>query len=264
MTSVCFPLTGRSVGAALGDDSEDEAVDVERCHFQRKQRRKPRGRSQEAGAEPPIIRGLWVQEIDWLRSADREMTPPTDIIPPPPQFTDEVSCSCTDADDTSSYDQQADSDSESDPELDSESVHTHDSETDSYTVDDSQVAGGCGAALTFDLMNVSGFNSYTRAQRDSDSAGCVQSLPGTADSTHSASTVHTPECVCGCDDASDRDAVWALRGRVMCLPKSCLSPLSRDLIRQTLDDWKRSETLNEGLIFHHVRHLQLVSLWTLV
>ncbi|CAL8303409.1 unnamed protein product [Lota lota] len=70
----------------------------------RKPRRKPWRRCSLVGnhQEPPIIQGLWVQEIDWLRprprhdpatsATDPAMTPslPCSIIPPPPQFTDWV------------------------------------------------------------------------------------------------------------------------------------------------------------------------------
>lgn len=41
-----------------------------------------------------------MQEIDWLRSADNETTPPADIIPPPPQFTDWIVHTCSHADDS--------------------------------------------------------------------------------------------------------------------------------------------------------------------
>ncbi|CAL8284505.1 unnamed protein product [Merluccius merluccius] len=73
--------------------------------LRRKPRRKPWRRHGRAGnnQEPPIIQGLWVQEIDWLRQRpqhdppttsadDPAMTPslPCGIIPPPPQFTDRV------------------------------------------------------------------------------------------------------------------------------------------------------------------------------
>ncbi|XP_028286870.1 MAP3K epsilon protein kinase 1 isoform X2 [Parambassis ranga] len=117
--------------AALMSDTEDEeSTKAPQYHLQRKQRRKTRPRQiQEEGEEPPIIRGLWVQEIDWLKSADREVTLLADIIPPPPEFTDTHACSNADScrsmctDDTSSSDDRGDSDS--DCSLDCESIHTH-------------------------------------------------------------------------------------------------------------------------------------------
>ncbi|KAM9716162.1 uncharacterized protein map3k14b [Menidia menidia] len=39
-----------------------------------------RGGGWRGGGEAPVIRGLWVQEVDWLRTSS--------IIPPPPQFLD--------------------------------------------------------------------------------------------------------------------------------------------------------------------------------
>ncbi|KAG7277602.1 hypothetical protein CRUP_013920 [Coryphaenoides rupestris] len=74
--------------------------------FSRKHRRRPWRQHDRAGnnnQEPPIIQGLWVQEIDWLQPRhhqdpatsaviDHVKTPllPCSIIPPPPQFTDGV------------------------------------------------------------------------------------------------------------------------------------------------------------------------------
>ncbi|XP_039991834.1 uncharacterized protein LOC120794657 [Xiphias gladius] len=160
--------------SALTSDTEDEDFDgaakLPNHHLRRKQRRKTRtSQGQEGGGEPPIIRGLWVQEIDWLESADREATSSAEIIPPPPQFTDSVSCSCShgdlssyicdegrccadvcdcvrgleevslsedrcgsvDSDDTSSTDDRGSSDSDCGLEQDSESICTHESDSDS-------------------------------------------------------------------------------------------------------------------------------------
>ncbi|KAM9336951.1 mitogen-activated protein kinase kinase kinase 14 [Symphorus nematophorus] len=262
--------------AALMSDTEDEDFDVVHHHLQRKQRRKAGRQSQEGGEEPPIIRGLWVQEIDWLKSAEREMTSSAEIIPPPPQFTDSVSkpcscgdlqfCSCTDVcecvtgledqdrsgdtEDTSSTEDRGGSDS------DSESIRTHESESDSScgAEDDIQVPDHFGGEarmsnLTFDLMHVSGFNSSSHAEWDSDSTGCVQSMLGISDSSYTPSTEDTPQCGFGFDDMSDTEAVLdILRGRVIQMPKLSVST---DLIKQTLNDWKSSKPLNEGLIFHH-------------
>ncbi|XP_056152682.1 mitogen-activated protein kinase kinase kinase 14 [Lampris incognitus] len=59
-------------------------------HLRRKQRRKTLAarQRQDEDEEPPIIQGLWVQEIDWLRSVDK------DIIPPPSQFNDWIMDAC--------------------------------------------------------------------------------------------------------------------------------------------------------------------------
>ncbi len=285
-------------------DTEDEDLDEVLNRFQRKHRRKPRRQIQEGGEEAPIIRGLWVQEIDWLKSTDRELTSSTEIIPPPPQFTDSAShpcscgelqscvcdgCSCAhvcecvtaleamsqsededrsvDLDDTSSTDDRG-SDSDGDLEQDSESICTHEIGSDSSCGDEDNIRAhgslGAGARvsnLTFDLMHVSGFHSSSHAEWDSDSTGCGQSLLGISDATHSCSTVNTPQHAFGFDDLSDPNRVWdVLRGRVAQMPKQSVSPLFKDLIKQTLNDWKSSKSLNEGLIFHHVRHLHPVNM----
>ncbi|KAG8008829.1 Mitogen-activated protein kinase kinase kinase 14 [Nibea albiflora] len=265
--------------AALLSDTEDEDLDMVHYHLQRKQRRKTRGQSQEGGEEPPIIRGLWVQEIDWLKSADREMMSWAEIIPPPPQFTDSVShpcrrgdlpspCECADvcecdagleeegADDTSSSDDRGGgSDSDCDPEQDSESICTHESESDSScgVEDDTQVPDSFGveatmSTLTFNLMHVSDFTSSSHAECYSDSTGCVQGMLGISDPS---CTVNTSQRAFGFDDTNDADTVLEiLRGRVTHMPKISVEPFFKDLIEQTLNEWK-SESLNEGLIFHH-------------
>ncbi|XP_051273338.1 mitogen-activated protein kinase kinase kinase 14 isoform X1 [Dicentrarchus labrax] len=230
---------------AAASDTEDEDFNVVHQHLQRKQRRKPGRRSQDGGEEPPIIRGLWVQEIDWLKSAA--------IIPPPPQFTDSRACSdadvyggcsCADAGATSQpEDQDADDTSDrggSDSDCGLESICTHESDSDSSCVAEDAVQE---SNLTFDLMHVSGFNSSSHAGWDSDSAGCTQSLLGVSDTSLRAF---------GLDAVSDGDAVLdILRGRVTQMPKLSVAPFFRDLIKQTLNDWKTSELLNEGLLFHH-------------
>uniref|UniRef100_UPI0037E9AC65 mitogen-activated protein kinase kinase kinase 14 n=1 Tax=Semicossyphus pulcher TaxID=241346 RepID=UPI0037E9AC65 len=259
----------------LLSDTEEEDV-IPQHHLQRKQRRKSMRQSQEEGEEPPIIQGLWVQEIDWLKSAEREATLPAEIIPPPPQFTDSRSCShgdvqacvhggCScadvfedvspsedrsaDTDDTSSSDHRGGSDSDCDLERDSESVCTHESESDSS---DAQAADR-DSNLTFDLMHVSGFNSHSHTDRDSDSAGRVQSLLGMSDSTDTLSSVNISQSAFGFDDTSDTDTVLDfLRGRVTQMPKLSVSPFFKDLIKQTLNGWKTSTSVNEGLIFHHL------------
>nr|XP_046232537.1 mitogen-activated protein kinase kinase kinase 14 isoform X2 [Scatophagus argus] len=264
-------------------DTEDEDLDVARYHFQRKQRRKTGRQIHEGGEERPIIRGLWVQEIDWLKSSDRETTSCAEIIPPPPQFTDSASqllqsclcedcadvCECVledvslsedqdrsaDTNDTSSTEDRGGSDSDCDCDLerDSESVCTHESESDSSCgAEDGIQAEAAVSDLTFDLMHLSGFNSSSHAGWDSDSTGCVQSLLGISGSTYAPSAVNTPQCAFGFHDMSDTDTVLEiLRGRVTQMPKLSVSPFFKGLIKQTLSDWKTSKPLNEGLIFHH-------------
>lgn len=258
-------------------DTEDEDSNVDHHHFARKQRRKTRRQNQEGGQEPPIIRGLWVQEIDWLKSADKEMTSSAEIIPPPPQFTDSCgngglqSCSCTDVcecvSESRSEDQDrsdtdtSSSDSGGGSDSDCESIRTHESESDSSCggEDDTQAPDSFGVEarasdLTFDLMHVSGFNSSSHAAWDSDSSGCVQSMLGISDSTYTPNSVNSSQCDFGFGDLSDTDTVVdVLRGRVTRMSRLYASSFFRDLIKQSLNDWKGNIPLNEGLLFHHVR-----------
>ncbi|KAF1373530.1 hypothetical protein PFLUV_G00239840 [Perca fluviatilis] len=267
-----------SMETSLPSDTEDEdfavAARLPLHPLQKKQCRKTRRQIQEDGEERPIIRGLWVQEIDWLKSAGRETTSSSsaEIIPPPPQFTDRclgdssVYEGCADVcirgllpvdtDDTSSSDPGGGSDSDCGLEQDSESIYTHESESDSScgAEDDTQTPASFGAearmsSLTFDLMQVSGFTSTCHAEWDFDSTGCVQSLLGNSDTT---SAVNTFQCAFSFDDTSDIDTVLdGLRGRVTRLPKLFVSPFFRDLIKRTLNAWKTTTSVNEGLIFHH-------------
>ncbi|XP_075948931.1 uncharacterized protein LOC142951319 [Anarhichas minor] len=273
-----------SVETALLSDTEDENSDVAANlplhHLQRKQRRKTRRQSQGDGEQPPIIQGLWVQEIDWLKSASKETTTSSaEIIPPPPQFTD---CSHGDScvhkggadvcvrgvEDMSpsedcyrsvDTDDKGGSDSDCSLDRDSESVYTHESESDSScaTEDGTQAPGSLGVEdrmsnLAFDLMQVSGFTSSSHAEWDSDSTGCVRNLLGVSESNSTPSTVNASQCAFGVDDMSDIDTVLGgLRGRVTRLPKLFVSPFFRDLNKQTLNDWESSTPVNEGLIFHH-------------
>lgn len=240
-------------------DTEDEDSDAAHYHLHRKQRRKTRRQSQGGGEQPPIIRGLWVQEVDWLKSADGETTSSAEMIPPPPQFTDPAPRSCDagcgragvcddvtaseDTDDASSADDRGGSDSQS--------VCTHESDSE-----DSSEARESN--LTSDLMHVSDFNSSSCGEWDSDSAGCVQSLLGVSDSFHSSSAVAASQCSLDFDGVADTDTVLDnLRGRVARMPKLSAAPFFRGLIKQTLSDWKTSRPVNEGLIFHHVRHFHL-------
>lgn len=234
-------------------DTEDEDSDAVHYHLHRKQRRKTRRQSQGGGAQPPIIRGLWVQEIDWLKSADGETTSSAEMIPPPPQFTDSGAGVCDDitasedTDDASSADDRGGSDSQS--------VCTHESDSDS---EDSCRSEARESNLTSDLMHVSGFNSSSCGEWDSDSAGCVQSLLGVSDSFHTSSAMAASQCRLDFDGVADADTVLDnLRGRVTRMPKLSAAPFFRGLIKQTLSDWKTSRPVNEGLIFHHVRHFHL-------
>ena len=267
------------------DEDLDEASKLPLHHLQRRQRRKPgTGQSGEDGQHRPVIRGLWVQEIDWLKSADGDATLSTEVIPPPPEFTDSCSCSvggrlscvrdgnsCTDVcdcvrgsedvspsedqHDTSSSDDRGASDSDG-SEQDLESVHTHESDSDSSCWADDAPAPPSFAGQakvsnsTFDLMHVSGFNSCP-AEWDSDSTECVQSMLGLSD------RVDTCGGSFGFDDLSDLDAALdEMRGRVTQMPKQLVSPFFKDLIQQTLNDWKPNEgPVNEGLVFHQVRCL---------
>ncbi|XP_034425768.1 uncharacterized protein LOC117752515 isoform X2 [Hippoglossus hippoglossus] len=270
------------------DEDLDEASKLPLHHLQRKQRRKTgTGQSREEGEHRPVIRGLWVQEIDWLKSVDGDATSSAEVIPPPPEFTDSCCCSvggrlscehdeicsCTDVcdrvrgsedvspsedrygsietDDTSSSDDRGASDSDCSVQ-DLESIRTHESDSDSscWADDDtpapeSFAVQGKVSNSTFDLMHVSGFTSGP-AEWDSDSTECVQSMLGLSDS------VNTCRGSFGFDDLSDLDAVLdEMRGRVTQMPKQFVSPFFKDLIQQTLSDWKPNTPVNEGLVFHH-------------
>ncbi|XP_047464070.1 uncharacterized protein LOC125021920 isoform X2 [Mugil cephalus] len=255
-------------------DTEDEDFDsitkLQHKHRQRKQRRKIRGRQiQEEGEQAPVIRGFWVQEIDWLKSSS------VGLIPPPPQFTDpsdhrdphphmyggcadvrdpvwrlapvsEGRCRSIEVDDTSSSAERGGSDSEC--SLEYESICTHDRESDSSC--SAKAPDQFGASLsnsTFDLMRVSGFNASSQAEWDSDSTGHVQSLLGVSDSDHSSG--NASQYALEFEDTND-SVFDELRGRVTRIPKLFVS-VFRNLIKQILNDWKTTTPANEGLIFHH-------------
>lgn len=253
------------------------------CQLQRKQRRKTRARqSQEEGEEPPIIRGLWVQEIDWLKSAEKEKTSAAEIIPPPPQFTDPASACCSCADlpsclyesftcanvcdcisrlegvslsDTSSTDDRGGTDSDCGLEQDSESACTHESESDSSrcTEDDIRnndfVVEESLSDSTFDRLHMSGFKSSS-SHTDTDSTGCELSLLEPSDSPFTPSTGKAYQRF---DDMSDVDTVLdELKGKVTRMQKPLVLPFFNNLMKQG------TEHNNEGLLFHHVRHLYLV------
>ncbi|XP_075314337.1 uncharacterized protein map3k14b [Odontesthes bonariensis] len=232
------------------DEDLEEAAKLSHRHLQRKQRRKTRSRQtrREEGEEPPVIRGLWVQEIDWLKA-----TSSAEIIPPPPQFTDSLPCChgdqlygggrgseeaslcrSVDADDTTSAD---DRDSGSDCESES-----------SFCADIRDQFGAESSDCTLDPMKVSGFDSCPRT--DSDSTGSVQSLPGISNSNYTHSSVDASQSAFGFDDTGD-SLFDELKGRVTQISKLFVSTLFRDSIKQTLNDWKATKPANEGLIFHH-------------
>lgn len=212
-----------------------------RRRLQRKQRRR-RGRgSPGAGGERPVIQGLWVHEVDWLKSGESS----SDVIPPPPQFTDpqpcgpadeDAGCSCTDVCECATG-QSGDTDCDLDQ--DSESNSSGGGEDDAPVTAD----------LTFDLMQVSSASDV----RWSDSAGSLHSLLG--DSRSAPSGVNKSQCAFGSNEPDRPDAfAEVLRGRVTQMTKASTSPLFRSLIKGTLREWRGSERLHEGLIFHQVRH----------
>ncbi|XP_035467482.2 mitogen-activated protein kinase kinase kinase 14 isoform X3 [Scophthalmus maximus] len=261
-------------------DTEDEDFEAK---LHRKQRRRSKTRPSQGegeGEERPVIRGLWVQEIDWLKSVSGEVTLSlADVLPPPPQFTDAVSCSCSrgdrlacmyddgcscadvcacvgesedqhrsiDTDDTSSSEDRGGSDSDCGPEQDSESIRTHESDSDSSCcAEDDEVAPdnfrveANVSNVNTDLMHVSGHNAC-RAEWDSDS---TQSMPGLSDSVNTSP---------GSDDLWDTEVVLdELRGRVTRTQKQFVSPFFEDLIKQTVRDGKHNVPVNEGLVFHHL------------
>lgn len=261
-----------SVKAALLSDTEDEdfnvAAKLPLHHLRRKPRRKTGRQSQADGERPPIIRGLWVQEIDWLNSASKETTSfaAAEIIPPPPQFTDCAGPGGADVcvgggedaaeDRPAATDARGGSDSDCSLHRDSESLYTHESESDSSCAAEDCAPGGLEVEarvsnLALDLMQVSGCTSSSHAELDSDFEGCVRSPVGASESSPENASQHA----FGVVDTWDVDAVLGgLRGRVTQLPKLFVSPFFRDMINQTLN-WESSPPVNEGLIFHHVRQL---------
>lgn len=240
---ICRILSRES---AFQSDSEDE--DTALYHLQRKQRRKSKRRSVGEREERPVIQGLWVHEVDWLKSGESSAA----IIPPPPQFTDSVSqpcspvglrsdagCSCTDVCECVTG-QSADTDAcDLDQDSESESDSSCGAENDPPAPTD----------LSFDLMQVSSASDV----RSSDCGGSLPSLLGRSRST--SADVNNPQCVFGLDDLNLPDAVVdVLQGRVMQMTKTAASPLFKNLVKQTLSGWRISKQLHEGLIFHRVRH----------
>lgn len=240
-------------------DTEEERWDaVTNQHLQRNQHRRTRaGRDLEPTGEPPVIRGLWVQEIDWLKSGEREMGSSVEIIPPPPQFTDSPPfCDgCGWRTDVTTSEDSGSSDSEP------ESICTHESDCDSSCCQEGGApvpAEDSKSNLTFDLLQVSGFISSSsdvrwdceRAYDSSD--GCTgdsrraQSALGHSDSTHTPLNTRTaPACASAGDGTNDQT-----RGKVTWTSKVFVSRFFKDF---KLNDWKTSKHLNEGFVCHDVR-----------
>lgn len=181
-------------------DSEDEDLPPQR----RPRRKSRRRRSEGEGEEPPIIRGLWVQEIDWLKSAQRET-----LVEPDQRRSAQT--------DTSGA-----SDSDCGVDQDSESMCTHESDSDSSCCaeDEADVSNS-----TFDLVSSSRCSDWDSTGRERgllEPSGCF-------------------------DDAAD--VLDELRGRVVHVPKQVVSSVFSD----TLNKWKSTKHVNEGLLFHPVR-----------
>lgn len=215
-------------------DTEDEDEAPTWFHLQKKQCSRTSRLDREGTGERPVIRGLWVQEVRQT-SADSDWTlSSAGIIPPPPEFTDSVGCSCAavcqcawgsevvsqseGADDTSSSKDGGGSEQDS--------AGTYESDSSCWPEDGAAElrAGDPMSAMTFDP--VLAFASSAGAERRCDSS---QDAPG--------------------------PAVDLQEGRVMQIEKHLASTFSKDVIEQTLGDCRSSRHLSEGLIFHHVRHL---------
>ncbi|KAM6896945.1 mitogen-activated protein kinase kinase kinase 14 [Xenentodon cancila] len=261
--------------AALISDTEDEELDggakLLHHHLLKKKRRKTRSRQKEGG-EPPVIRGLWVQEIDWLKTGSS-----TEIIPPPPEFSDSVPCcygdplqSCiyrgcncagddvwgteevspcrvTDVDDSSSTDDGA-SDSECG------SCNTHECESDSSGCTDADVKHQCKFEVlshsALDLMQLSGFTSSYHPALPSDSSEHIQNQQGMSGSALICSNVNTS--LSGLEEDTGDSIFDELQGKVTQVSKLFISAFFGASIKQMLNNWKIRKAANEGLIFHHL------------
>lgn len=248
--------------AVLTSDTDDE--DVPWFNLQRKQRSRNSRPSLEGGEERPIIRGLWVQEIRLTSGSTALISSSAEIVPPPPEFTDSVCCSCTDvckcvmgsedmsqsedADDTSSVNDGEGSDLEQDSVCTDESGSSSSSGAEGGAAE-FRVRDGTSAP-TLDLMLVSGSSSGAKQGCDS-----VQSLLGVSDTTCCFAAVNTSQDAPGLDTSDDGTVLDIPRGQVMQIEKQMSSAFFKDLMEQTQSD---SKHLNEGLIFHHVRHFYLV------
>ncbi|XP_024913828.1 uncharacterized protein LOC103381633 isoform X2 [Cynoglossus semilaevis] len=268
-------LRSVSKESAFISDTEDEDFDVStkrsHYHWQRKQRRKARTRqSPEEGGEPPVICGLWVQEIDWLKSADAEnvaAASSAELIPPPPQFTDSVLCSCCHRDTHSSTCDEGCSCAElGDFVRESEDVSPSEDLCRSIMSDEtSSSEDRTGSDFDCGLDQTS--ESICTHDGDSDSSCCAEDDTQTPErlgveanvSDSNFDLMHVSgfnlshvDWDYNSDDPSDTGEVLnAVGGRVTKMPKLCASPLLEDLIKDTLEDWTHNMAHNEGLIFHH-------------
>ncbi|XP_061564713.1 STE20-like serine/threonine-protein kinase isoform X2 [Cololabis saira] len=244
------------------EEESDGAAKFVRHHLRRKkQRRKSRSRQsrRQEGEEAPVIRGLWVQEIDWLKTASS-----TELIPPPPEFSDSVPCchgdllqSCTsrgcscagadvwgseevirvmDADDSSSTDNGA-----SHSECKSPTTHEWDSDSSGCTDADVHSA--------LDLMHLSGLTSSQHAELRWGSSGLTASLLGGSGSPSTCSSGSTSQS--GCEEDTGDVIFDELKGKVTQVSKLFLSSCGASL-KYMLNDWKSRKAANEGLIFHHL------------
>lgn len=244
-------------------DTDDEDVPHTWFNLQRKQCSRSSRPSLEGGEERPIIRGLWVQEVRLTSGSTALISSSTEIVPPPPEFTDSVCCSCADvckcvmgSEDMSQSEDADDTSSGNDGEgsdLEQDSVCTDESSSSSS----SRAKGGTAewvrdgtSAPTLDLMLVSGSSSGAKQGSDS-----LQSLLGVSDATCCFAAVNTSQDARGLDTSDDGTVLDVLRGQVMQIEKQMASAFLKDLMEQTQSD---SKHLNAGLIFHHVRHFYLV------
>ncbi|XP_053727583.1 uncharacterized protein LOC128762962 isoform X2 [Synchiropus splendidus] len=255
----------RAVQSLVLSDSEDEKDELLCQNLQRKHRRRPRSQREQ---ERPIIRGLWVQELDWLKSSSREISTSYDIIPPPPQFTDSLSqdelqecgcisgsvCECSDTPDwmlpskepcpTLDTDDTSSSCNHSDSNSDLDSICTHETDSDfSCCAEECQhKPQSCGAMsnMTFDLMNVSGSQLGSEFSPTSQYKGrTLHTLHRPGDVSPDVSTLTA---------TSDR-VLDALRGKVTRMSRFFAAPFFKYLKAQT--DWKIDRMSNEGFIFYH-------------
>ncbi|XP_023805571.1 uncharacterized protein LOC101166422 isoform X1 [Oryzias latipes] len=224
---------------------------------QRRQCRRTRNRRrrQEEGEEPPIIRGLWVQEIDWLKA-----TSAAGVIPPPPQFTDPPPCChgnppgtfrgcvCGTEEAPQRKSVHADgSDNRGGSDSDWGSINSRESQSDSSCVveEDDLGEGPC-----LELLHVSGFEPSPHAGWDSDSTEWVPSPLGTPASSSVHSSVDSSQSAVQ-DDPGD-GVLDELRGKVRHISKFIVSAFLRASMKDILNDWKTSAFANQGLLFHRL------------
>ncbi|RVE60075.1 hypothetical protein OJAV_G00194390 [Oryzias javanicus] len=220
-----------------GEDSE-ETTKGPPPPPQRRQRRKTRNRRRrrEEGEEPPVIRGLWVQEIDWL------------IIPPPPQFTDSPPCGhgnqlgtlggCISGSEEAPRRRCMDAD-RGGSDSDWGSIDSRESQSDSSCVEEETRDDP-----RLERMHVSGYEPWPHAGWDSDSTEWEQSLLGVPDYC----SVDTSRS--GLQDDPGDPAPDEPRGKVAQISKLFVSASLRVSMKHILNDWKTSGFTNEGLLFH--------------